>query len=157
MQLGPPENSFFIYDMAYWEVDYGAFQANIGVIESQPAGDDATSYFIAPYELHGDWRSYSRLIFEKRSWGGTYYGPDEYGAHGDVIIRNGDMSARLDIPQDHTQNWQRYTIALDGRGWTLSGGANSLSDVLANVTSLQIRAEYGGGDDYSSLARVTRE
>jgi hypothetical protein len=38
--------------------------------------------------------------------------------------------------------------------WTFSGGATRLEDVLANVTGLEIRAEYGDGADESGLDNV---
>jgi len=36
----------------------------------------------------------------------------------------------------------------------LSGGAQSMEDIMSNITELKIRAEYGNGTDYSVLRRV---
>ena len=149
-----PEN----INMADWKVDYGRFKSGSSLIEASPAGDGRTSYYVAPPTMHGDWSVFHSLIFEKKSWGGTYYGPDKYASYGDVIIISGSKSARFDIPADHDQQWSRYTVPLyDANGWTLNG-AGSLEEILKNVTGLKIRAEYGAGTDYSSLrgARLVR-
>ncbi|KAA3621850.1 MAG: hypothetical protein DWQ08_13545, partial [Proteobacteria bacterium] len=149
-------------NMFDWQVDYGSYQvedygdyqAGALAIEAQPASDGRTSYFIAPSTFHGDWRGYSQLSFTLRDWGGTYYGPDSYGAVGDVVIRSGRISARYDLPAQHDGAWRQVDIPLDSR-WILTG-TNSLETVLNNVTSLEIRAEYGAGADYADLANVTR-
>ena len=136
-------------------MNYGTLAVEGEAITVAPPGEGQTSYYIAPASFHGDWRGYAQLSFEKRSWGGDYYGPDEYGARGDVIVSSGPMSARYDIAPDHSTNWRQFTLPLSGAGWRLSGGARTLGDVLANVTDLRIRAEYGAGTDYSALRRVS--
>lgn len=141
-------------DTATWTVDYGSFEATAEQIDSSPAGDGYTSYYLAPGSFIGDWRGYSALAFDKKSWGGDYYDPDSHGASGDVVLESGDKSARFDIAAEHSGNWQSYRIPLDGTGWTLTGAA-SLAEVLADVTGFRIRAEYGAGTDYSALRGVT--
>ena len=149
-QLPPPSGA----GMGDWKVNYGKYEALGGVINASPAGDGKTSYYIAPGSMLGDWRRFGALIFDKKSWGGSYYGPDSYGAYGDVVIKSGNKSARYDINADHSGNWRTYRIALSDRGWKFSGGAGSLADIVPNVTELKIRAEYGGGTDYSALRHV---
>ncbi len=152
-QLPPPSAA----GMGDWKVDYGKYEAVGGVINASPAGDGKTSYYIAPASMLGDWRRFGALVFDKKSWGGTYYGPDSYAAYGDVVIKRENKSARYDIDADHSGNWRTYRIALSDRGWKFSGGAGSLADIVPNVTELKIRAEYGGGTDYSALRRVKFE
>lgn len=140
-------------DMSAWTVDLGTPRATTAQIEVSPPGEGQTSYYLAPGAFGGDWTGYGALVFEKKSWGGSYYGPDSYAAYGDVVVQSGAASARFDIPQDHSGEWRSYRVPLDGPGWTLSG-AGSLAAVLSNVTGLKIRAEYGAGTDYSALRSV---
>ncbi len=149
-QLPPPSGA----GMGDWRVDYGKYEAVGGIINASPAGDGKTSYYIAPASMLGDWRRFGALVFDKKSWGGSYYGPDSYAAYGDVVIKSGNKSARYDINADHSGNWRTYRISLSDRGWKFSGGAGSLADIVPNVTELKIRAEYGGGTDYSALRDV---
>jgi hypothetical protein len=145
-----PEN----INMADWRVEFGRFTSTPTQIEASPAGDRRTSYYLAPPTMHGDWSDFQSLIFEKKSWGGTYFGADQFAAHGDVILISGNKSARFDIPANHNQEWTRYTVPLyDESVWILTG-ASSLAEILCNVTDLKIRAEYGSGNDHSSLRGV---
>jgi len=155
----PPDNPFVQLDppsdnVSNWKIDYGPYEINGTPIDAKPAGDGKTSYYVAPDRYKGNLTTYKHLSFEKKSWGGSYYGPDSYGAYGDVVIKNGNLTARYDINKDHSERWKSYSIPLYGSGWKLSGGASSLRDVLRNVTALKIRAEYGAGTDYSSLRNV---
>ncbi len=143
-----------VSEMSGWRVDYGKFEATASQIDASPAGDGKTSYYIAPGDLVGSLTGYGSLVFEKKSSGGSYYGPDSYGASGDVILQSGDMTARFDLEADHSGEWKAYRIPLDGAGWTLSGGADTLGAILSSITELKIRAEYGAGTDYSSLRGV---
>ncbi|MCK7575192.1 MAG: hypothetical protein MZV65_04395 [Chromatiales bacterium] len=148
----PTDNSG---NMSGWSVDSGVAEATSGEIRTAPPSDGRTSYYKAPASLLGDWSGFSRLSFEKKSSGGqSYANPDEYGADGDVVIDSPHGTARFDIESDHSGNWRTYRIPLSGDGWKLGGGARSLADVLANVTGLRIRAEYGVGEDESALRAV---
>ncbi|MCR4330784.1 MAG: PKD domain-containing protein [Patescibacteria group bacterium] len=142
-------------DMSGWTVDFGTYDARQNEINASPASDGKTSYYIAPQSLLGKWTGRQTLSFEKKSWGGSYYDPYSYAAYGDVVISSGSKSARFDIKPDHSGNWLHYYIPLRDQGWKFSGGARSLSDILSNVTSLKIRAEYGVGTDYSALRSMT--
>ncbi|MCP5373485.1 MAG: hypothetical protein H6907_17285 [Hyphomicrobiales bacterium] len=139
-----------------WAVNLGKVKPAVSWIEHDAPGDGRTSYYIAPPHYHGDWRPYAQLEFDKKSAGGTYAGPDEYGAAGDVVLRNGTLSARHDLPRDHDGDWHTYTVPLATDSWQLGGGAASLDQVLGNVTDFQIRAEYGAGTDSSGLRKVIR-
>jgi Laminin B (Domain IV) len=149
VQLPPPA-----IDIKNWKVDYGPYEINGTQIDAKPTGDGKTSYYIASGSFKGNWGNFHYLSFDKMSWGGSYYGPGKYEAYGDVVIKNGYLTARYDITKDHSKQWKSYKIPLNGTGWKLSGGAGSLQDVLDNVTEFRIRAEYGSGTDFSSLRNV---
>ncbi len=140
--------------MAGWTVDFGGFEATPEEVTAEPASDGYTSYYIAPPELLGGLRVAKAITLDKKSWGGAYYKTGESGAEGDVVIASGDSKAYYDIEVHHSGEWKTFVIPLSGDGWTLREGASSLEAILANVTDLRIRAEYGSGTDYSALRRV---
>ncbi len=140
-----------------WRLNLGVEERREGALFAAPPNEGLTSYFVAPESLLGDWTGFSAITFEKMSHGGTYYPPDSYGALGDVVIRNGEMMARFTIEPDHSGDWRPFRVPLGGEGWSLSGGAGALADVLAQVTDFRIRAEYGVGTDYSGLRAVVVE
>ncbi len=140
-----------------WTVNYGSLEQMGEHVQTSAPGEGKTSYYVAPLHLLGNWANHTKLCFDLKSWGGSYYGPDSYGAEGDVIIKSGNMVARYDLSANHNGNWQSYCIGLNDRNWTLSDGAQSMSDILGNVTDLRIRAEYGAGTDHSSLRNVRLE
>jgi len=148
IQLEPPNS------INEWKVDFGDFKINGAQIDAIPAGDGKTSYYIAPNSYKGNLAGFRTLTFDKKSWGGYYGDPDSYGAIGDVVLQNGSKTARFDIPKDHSQTWKTYVINFNDPSWKLSGGARTINDVLSNVTSFKIRAEYGVGTDFSSLRNV---
>lgn len=142
-----------IPDYPGWSVNYGTIEMRDGGLYHHAPGEGATSYFQAPPVFHGDWRALTTFVIEKRSWGGSYYA-EGYGARGDIVISSGDMAASYLLPQDHSGDWTRYEVPLSGPGWTLHGGATSLAEVLARVTRLEIRAEYGAGDDQAQIRGI---
>lgn len=150
---GAPPAGVRVAALNGWTVDFGPFEITGDQIDAKPAGDGHTSYYLAPGDFIGDWSGYGALAFEKKSWGGRYYGPDNYGASGDVIIESGRGRARFDIAEDHSGEWQSYQVPLSGSGWTVTG-AESLGAILSNVTDFKIRAEYGAGEDFSGLRKV---
>lgn len=153
-QALPPENGSLSASTESWTVDHGGFEAKAGEIVASPAGDGLTSYFIAPVKMHGDWSSYDQLVFEKKSWGGSYYGPDQYGAAGDVVIASGDITARHDIAPHHDEEWLTYQIPLSPEAWQMSDTDISFEEFLRGIADLRIRAEYGAGTDYSALRNI---
>jgi hypothetical protein len=75
--------------------------------------------------------------------------------YGDVFIANGTKTAMLLFPERPPASWKTFDIFLtEDQGWVFGGGATTLSDILINVTDLQIRAEYGVGMDQSGLDNV---
>lgn len=138
-------------DMSGWTVNYGIAEEAAGWISTDPPSEGKTSYYIAPASLLGGWTGYRGLSFEKKSSGGTYQDPYSYGGDGDVVIESSRGTARFIIEPDHTGNWRQYSIAFGGEGWSLSGGAQSVGELLGNVTGFRIRAEYGAGKDSSAL------
>ena len=147
-----------------WTADYGTITnpgsngsgggtAN-GYLRISPPGDSRTSYFMAPPAYHGDWRNFSELKFDMWSQGGSYYSSG-HGMHGDVYLASNDKYAYRLLPGRPHASWESFAIRLDsGDGWTLGGGAGSLNEVLSNVTSFQLRAEYGVGSDTTGLDSV---
>ena len=141
--------------MAEWRLNLGVQERRDGALFAAPPNEGLTSYFVAPDSLLGDWTGLSIITFEKMSHGGTYYPPDSYGAIGDVVIRSGRMMASFTIEEDHSGEWRRFEVPLGGSGWSLSGGAEALADLLASVTDFRIRAEYGVGTDHAGLRNVS--
>lgn len=140
-------------DMSGWSVTLADYEAGADAVAARPHGDNTTSYFVAPDRLLGDWSDFQALRFEKSSSGGRYF-VGGYDDVGDVVLGGPGGTASYRIEQDHSGEWRAYTVPLGGTGWTLGGGAVTLGDVLAEVTSLRIRAEYGVGRDRSGLRRV---
>jgi hypothetical protein len=125
-----------------------------GYLRAIPLGDSKTSYFVAPITYHGDWSTYTVLRVQLRSTGGTYY-RSGYEMYGDIFIANGTKSASFLLPRRPTALWEGFTVSLtEDAGWVFGGGATTLQDIRANVTSFQIRAEYGVGGDQSALDNV---
>ena len=140
--------------MTDWRLNLGVEEHREGALYASPPNEGLTSYFVAPDDLLGDWTGRSTISFEKMSHGGDYYPPDSYGALGDVVLRNGEMTAHFTIEQDHSGDWRLFTVPLGESGWVLSGGAQTVDEVLVQVTDFRIRAEYGVGTDYSALRSV---
>ena len=145
--VGSPEN------MSDWTVTKAVFEASARQITAEPGADRATSYYVAPPEMLGDWTKATALVLEKKSSGGSYY-MDGYGYDGDIVLQGPKGSARYRLEEDHTGQWREYRVPLDGSGWEFSEGAQSLAAILEQVTGLQIRAEYGLGEDTSALRGV---
>ena len=121
--------------------------------------DGATGYFVAPATAPGDWSTATSLQLTLRIGpkhpNGSRYGPFASGASGDVILTNGEKSAAFVFPDDVTPSWTTFHVPLEGSAdWRLGGGAQSLAEVLTNVTSFRIRAEYLLGDADAGLAEV---
>jgi hypothetical protein len=140
-------------DMSGWTVTKAVFEASATQITAEPGADRATSYYVAPGEMLGDWSGATALVLEKKNSGGTYY-MEGYGYKGDIVLQGVQGSARYRLEEDHTGQWREYRVPLDGSGWEFSEGAESLAEILEQVTALRIRAEYGLGEDISALRGV---
>lgn len=121
--------------------------------------DGATGYFVAPTTVLGDWSTATSLQLTlrigPRHRDGSRFGPFASGGAGDVILANGERTAAFAFPGDVTASWSTFDVPLDGGvEWRLGGGAQSWAEVLANVTSFKIRAEYLLGDADAGLAEV---
>lgn len=138
-------------DMSDWTVNFGIAELAYGWIATDPPSEGKTSYFIAPASLLGDWSGYSGLSFEKKSSGGTYQDPYSYEGDGDIVIESSRGTARFTIEPDHSGNWRQYSIDFSEKGWSVSGSAQTMAELLGDVTGFRIRAEYGAGKDYSAL------
>lgn len=118
-------------------------------------GGGGTSYYVAPSKFHGDWRGYSSIKVDLWSSGGSYYTTGNYEIYGDIFLANRHATAQLLLPHRPAVRWESFVVSLtDDVGWTFSGGATSIEDILLNVTDFQIRAEYGVGGDESGLDNV---
>ena len=140
-------------DMSGWTVTKAEFEAGITQITAQPHADNDTSYYVAPAALLGDWSRGGNILFDKKSSGGSYFSGSD-GDVGDIVLTGPSGTATYRLPEDHSGEWRRFSVALDGTGWQLSGGATTLQDVLEKVTGFRIRAEYGVGSDESALRGV---
>jgi len=131
----------------------GSFQGDPNYFCAIPANDGKSSYFIASPDFHGDNSSFETLNFDIWTQGGTYYVTGS--ALGDVTIQNGAKSATyfFDVNNQPTGNWKAYSIPLTNDVWSLTNATN-MDEILVNVTDILIRAEYGGGTDYTGLDNV---
>jgi len=130
-----------------------------GYLYAVTPSDGATGYFVAPATASGDWSTATSVQLTLRIGpkhpNGRRFGPFASGAAGDVIVANGEKTAAFVFPSDVTASWSTFDVPLDGdAGWRLGGGAQSLAEVMANVTSFKIRAEYLLGDADAGLAEV---
>lgn len=132
-----------------WAIDNGKIWFEGPEIHAIPASDGGPNFFIAPPRFLGDWSEYQEIVFDKKSSGGAYSISET------IILRNGNMRASLlNIPKHHTGEWLTFHVTFDADSWVLAGGANSLMDVLANVTSFEILAEYAKGKDQTAIRNV---
>jgi hypothetical protein len=116
-------------------------------------GDGRTGYVHAPQSLLGDWRGYAGMRIVLQTGQGQFVPPYEYGGRGDVVIANGSMTASLVFPAPVQAGWHEQQISFAGGAWKLAG-AQSLDQVLANVTDFAIRAEYRMGDANAGFASI---
>ncbi|MFO7877017.1 MAG: laminin B domain-containing protein [Desulfovermiculus sp.] len=140
-------------DMSGWKAANAGFEANPGQISASPAADGKTSYYTAPDALLGNWSNVTHILLEKKSSGGRYY-TGSHGDIGDIVLQGPNGSASYRLSEDHSGEWQAYRVPLDGSGWTFADGAKNMADIIANVTSFRIRAEYGYGADTSAIRGV---
>ncbi len=126
-----------------------------GYLSAFTPGDGITGYLVAPTALLGDWRGYSAIRTTMITGEGTPVGPYEYRGVGDIRISSGRFSASAVYPRPVGSSWTTQEIPLaDGAGWRLEGGAGSLAEVLANVTRVELRAEFLSGDAEAGLAEL---
>lgn len=116
--------------------------------------DGVTTYFKTAGRFSGDWREFRSLKFSIASDGGRYY-TNGYGSRGDVIISSGDIKAIYSLTHRPKPNWETFVIPLrEDSNWILPEGS-TLQNILENVSNLEIRAEYGVGEDCTGLDDVT--
>lgn len=146
-----------------WQIENGilSISRNAGpdggaVLAANTPGDYANGYYIAPEDVLGDWRFFGGLQATLRmtSGSGRYFEGFDEGARGDFYIANGAMSASIIFDNRIETSWLTQSVRFDDPSWVLAGGAQSLDDVLVNVTDFHIRAEYLVGDTSSELAGV---
>jgi hypothetical protein len=141
-------------DMSDWQVSKAKFQVSAKKISSAPGGDGATSYYEAPKRLLGDWTRAKHILLEKKSSGGRYYSGN-HGDIGDVVLDGPGGRATFHLAEDHSGAWKKFRLPLEEGKWTLSKGADSLTQVVQHVGRFRIRAEYGYGKDTSALRGVS--
>ena len=129
-----------------------------GYLYADTPSDREVGYFVAPASLLGDWSSLTSLEIVLRhgpTYEGSTFGPYEYDGVGDVLLVSGSRSASYAFSRDVTRSWSSYEVALDDASrWRLGGGAESLSDVLRDVTAFAVRAEYLVGHADAGMASV---
>ncbi len=125
-----------------------------GYLESVSPGDGNDGYYVAPPAFHGDWRGLDTIEIGIRGNSGDYYGA--LGRKGaDIVIESDRGTARTGFDREVGPFWMTQRVRLDDPGrWTLTPGAGSLEEVLANVRGFRIRAEYILGDTSGGLSRV---
>lgn len=166
---GPPapawRHDFASGEILGWTVENGSLSnpgrggpGGGGYLYADTPADRAVGYFVAPPDLLGDWTSLSSLEIVLRhgpEYDGSTFGPYEYDGVGDVLLMNGSMTASFAFPREVSRSWSSYEVPLnDAAGWGLEGGAQSLADVLADVTVFAVRAEYLVGHADAGMASV---
>ncbi|MDZ7707729.1 MAG: LCCL domain-containing protein [Trueperaceae bacterium] len=153
-------------DVGGWTVENGTLSNpghdgpdGRGHLYAVTPSDGRTGYFVAPATVSGDWSAVTSVQLTLRIGpkhpDGSRYGAFTSGAAGDVVLTNGAKTAAFVFPNDVTASWSTFDVPLDGdAGWRLGGGARSLAEVVANVTSFKIRAEYLLGTADAGLAEV---
>lgn len=135
--------------------------AGDGYLLSVPPSDGRTSYFVAPELFLGNWLEKEIVLISLDIlWDGEdgvrYYTTGEYGSRGDVIISGPGGFARHTWDAPSQSNWTNQRISLlNDSNWQMGGGATTVADILEEVTALEIRAEYGVGEDEAGLDNVT--
>ena len=119
------------------------------------------TYFVAPAKFHGDHSAAygTSLTFDLRQ---SYPGSPNQFDDSDVILTGGGLTLVFDTPVNPANNsWTSYSVLLnDLSGWHVSTLAGPLATqaqiqaALANITDLEIRAEYQTGPDTDSLDNV---
>lgn len=119
-------------------------------------GEGKTSYFIAPTGILGDWSKYNTLQFDLVSSGGNFYSKG-YGSNGDLVLENNGntITRKIVSASAHGNGWKHYDIPLynDGK-WIFDTLSIDISSFFDNITSFEIRAEFGIGTDESGLDNV---
>lgn len=124
--------------------------------------DSRVGYLIAPPSALGDWRGVTAIEAVMRAPGSRYFAAFSEGAVGDLVIRNGAMTAAAAFPHWLGTDWAHVTVplreavTLGGTPlWQLGGGARSLDQVLANVTGFEVRGEFRLGDTTADVREIT--
>ena len=111
--------------------------------------DGKTTYFISPAKFHGDLSSFTHLMFSLYSEGGEYF------KEADVRIKNKNNSAEYLLLDRPKETWETFLISLtDDQEWKIKGDNITLQEILQNVTSIEIRGEFGSGEDCTGLDNV---
>lgn len=137
-----------------WSLDFGDVRYEGDAVYALPKNEGAASFFHAPSQYHGDWSGYNVITFEKLSSIQQTFDTHWQEIKGDVVLDNGDMRALYRIPSIHDGEWHSFRVLLDDPDWNLSGGARSMADILENVTSFRIRAEYGPIEGETAIRKV---
>lgn len=137
----------------FWTLSAGVASYPGSSVTFEDNGDGLTTYYYAPSNYSGDLSMFSSIEFSIQSSGGTYYETSE----GDLrIIATDGSYGYYNLGYRPTNETVRVLLAdvtASDEGWTLSG-AFRLSDILENVEFIDIRGEYGSGDDEGSLSYV---
>lgn len=137
-------------DLSGWTVSDARFEAGGSLIRAWPNSDTTSSFYVSAPGIAGDLRDVDAIRYSVRSGGGTYYRSEL----GDVVIRGPAGAIRHDVTHRHDSQWEILEVALDSDGWRRDPGTPSIDAVLANVSHVLIRAEYGDGEDWSELREV---
>lgn len=128
----------------------------------------APMYWEAPAKFLGDKRKYmgTNLSFRMYSFRPAFQAPAEPFSGDDVILEGAGMSLsmrsgiRPDSDLLKNDNWKWYVVPLDPRGnWIHTDNRKpatikELSDVMASLTKLKIRADYYAGVEKIQLDDV---
>lgn len=142
-----------------WLATGGNPGGNISIADAVTGG---TTYFVAPAKFLGNQLdSYGAFLsFDLRQ---SYTGAANQFDASDIILTGAGITLVYDTPVNPGNNlWTSYNVSLtESAGWhisTLTGALPTQAQMeatLADLTDLQIRAEFQTGPDTGSLDNVT--
>lgn len=123
-----------------------------GYVEAVDTQEGVHTWFVAPPKFLGDISAtYGlELTFDLK----PLHAGQNYGSHDVVLIGAGRRLHINNLPDPPPGVWTTYRIRMDEAAWSGNLTREQFMDVLRDVTSLRIRAEFWNGPDVVGLDNV---